>query len=130
MCVNSQTRYAIPISLHDCEEDHTLYVRLVWRVRDAIRRLGLPDTTANKIVDEYRYGLIITPTADRSVLGTMNELIWQCECMLDEACESGRTINWKEIWKEFEDQLNQTPHKPLDYDNSRERFVELLQGVV
>jgi uncharacterized protein DUF6933 len=129
MCVNAQTRYAIPVPLHDYVKDHTLYIDLIWRVHDAIRRLGLPDTTAYKIVKEYSYCLIIAPTADRSILGTMNELIWQCECMLDDACESGRIINWKEIWKEFEDELNQTPHKPLGYARSRDRMLELLQGV-
>ena len=127
MCVNSQTRYAIPIHLQDCDSDQGLYIALVWRVRDAIRRLGLPDTIANHIVNEYRGGLIVAPTADRSVLGTMNDLISLCEYMLDQECDSDRTIDWKEIWIEFEDQLNQTPHKPLGYDNSRERMLELLQ---
>ena len=129
MCVNSQTRYAIPISLHDCDSAQRLYIALVWRVRDAIRRLGLPDTVANHIVNEYRGGLIIAPTADRSVLGTMNDLISLCEHYLDDLCGSGRTIDWKTVWYEFEDELNQTPHKPLGYERGRERLVELLQGI-
>lgn len=123
MCVSEQTRYAIPVSLVDCEEGHGLYVRLVWRIHDAIKRMGLSIATANSVVDQYRGGLIIAPTADRSVLGTMSDLIRMCEFHLDDVCDSGATLNWEVI----EDQLNEAPHMPMGGDSGSKRLKALLR---
>ena len=129
MCVSEQTRYAIPVSLHDREHDHGLYVGLVWRIHDAIKRLGLAEAIADRIVDEYRGGLIVAPTADRSVLGTMNDLVRLCKHQLDAACDSSGIQDWKGIWKEFEDELNQTPHMALGGDNGTSRLVSLIREI-
>jgi len=128
MCVNQKTRYAIPVPLHDCQNDHELYVVLIRRIRQTVVRLGFPGTVAIQIDTEYT-GYVVAPTADRSILGTMNDLISLCEYMIDDECESGRPFDWNTAWHKFEDELNQTPHKPLGYDRSRDRFVELLQGM-
>lgn len=123
MCVSEQTRYAIPVSLVDCEEDHGLYVRLVWRIHDAIHRMGLSKATANSIVNEYRGGLIVAPTSNRSVLGTINDLIHMCEYHLDDVCDSGAALNWEAI----EDQLNDAPHMPMGGDSGSKRLKALLR---
>ncbi len=128
MCVNSQTRYAIPVPLHDCPNTDSLYVLLTRRIRQAVIGLGFSNTVANRIVQEYT-GYLVAPTADRSVIGTMNDLISLCEYMIDDECESGRPFDFKTVWHKFEDELNQTPHKPLGGDNSRKRMLIILEGI-
>tara|TARA_R110002111_G_scaffold46192_7_gene83253 strand:- start:1599 stop:2123 length:525 start_codon:yes stop_codon:yes gene_type:complete len=128
MCVNQKTRYAIPVPLYDCPNAHSLYVLLTRRIRKTVLRLGFTDTVANQIDQEYT-GYLVAPTSDRSVIGTMNDLIDLCEYMIDDECNSARAFDFNTAWLKFEDELNQTPHKPLGGDNSRKRILELLQGM-
>ena len=53
----------------------------------------------------------------------MNDLISLCVYMIDDECDSDRPFDFNTVWHKLKDKLNQTPHKPLDYDNSRERII-------
>lgn len=99
---------------------HSLYILLPRRIRQTVLRLGFSDAVANQIDQEYA-SYLVAPTADRSVIGTMNDLIGLCEYMIDDECNFARAFDFNTVWYKLEDQLYQTPHKPLGFDNSRER---------
>ena len=74
LCVNEHTRYAIVVPLMDCESITCLYIRLAQRIYDAVRRVCGMEEAAGRILDEYRGGVLIARTNNRSILGTMRDL--------------------------------------------------------
>lgn len=119
LCVNGPTRYAIVIPLEDCETTHTLYIRVAQRTYDAIRRVGAPQIVAGRVLDEYRGGVSIEPTNNRSILGTMNDLAKHLIWHLEQRLRSGPVRDPADL----DDDLNVIPHRPLNWSSARERLL-------
>lgn len=62
MCVNEKSRYAIVVPLEEYKSLFILYVHLAQRICHAMRRLGIPDDVARRVLDEHRGGVRIAPT--------------------------------------------------------------------
>ena len=124
LCINGLTRYAIVIPLEDCETTHALYIRVAQRTYDAIRRVGAPQAIARRVLDEYRGGVSIEPTNNRSILGTMNDLAKHLISHLEQRLRSGPVRDPADL----DDDLNIIPHRPLNWSNARERLLAVCHS--
>jgi hypothetical protein len=127
LCLNDRTRYVIPILLHDAQDDHSLYMNLTWRIAEAVERLGFSKLIADQIFKEYQGGMRIAATNSRSLLGTINDLARLMEYEIEEICEAGKPMDWRDMWRHVEDKLNQTPLMPMDGDSGAMRLRSLLR---
>jgi len=114
LAVNEHTRYTIPIFPDPRDEDGqpnymNLYVRLVWRIHGALRRLGADEQTAQRVTEQHRGGVVIAPTASRNVLGTVNQMARQLAYHVAEAA----TNQDPSILESLEERLNETPILPM-----------------
>jgi hypothetical protein len=124
LCVNEKTRYAIVIPLKSCETILQLYIRLAQRIYDAMRRLGIADEVARRVLDQHRGGVCVAPTASRSVLGTMNDLAKAVTWYLD---GQPRHVLPDDL-SDLDRDLNMVPHRPLGWANATDRLIELCAG--
>jgi hypothetical protein len=125
LCVNEHTRYPIPLALDMQVEDpvHALCTQLVWRIHEAMRSRAVEQTTIRRVTDEYRGGLIVAPTASRSVLGTINDMGLQLNCRIAYKIEGGEPIDLEAI----EYHMSQTPILPMKGANPGKMLVERCQ---
>ena len=125
LAVNEHTRYTIPIFPDPRDEDGpsnymNLYVRLIWRIHEALRRLGLDEQTAQRVTDEHRGGVVIAPTASRSVLGTVNQMARQLVYHVSDAAAN----HDPSILESLEERLNETPILPMNGAAPIEMLIE------
>jgi hypothetical protein len=124
LCVNEKTRYAIVIPLAGCDSVHILYILLAQRAYDAVRRVGATAEIARRVLDEYRGGVRIAPTNNRSVVGTMNDLANHMVWHLDQVLETGPVRDPADL----DDVLNEVPHRPLRWSNARDELIEACRA--
>ena len=122
LCVNEHTRYVIPFQLdpRSEEEVHSLYVQLVWRIHEAMRLRNVEPDIVTQVTDEYRGGMLIAPTASRSVLGTLNDMAMQLKYRITDAADNREPVNLEAM----EQKLNQTPILPMKGANPGEMLLE------
>lgn len=124
LCVNEWTLYAVVISIEDCDSLESVYIRLAQRTHDAVRRVGSGSEIAAKVLDEYRGGVRILPTNNRSVLGTMNDLAYHLEKSLDRHVASGPLRDMAVL----DDDLNVIPQRLLGWADSRTCLMQACRA--
>jgi hypothetical protein len=98
------------------ELENLFRIHLHFSLRDE----GIPESTQWLIFEDYRQ-IEYAPTQNRSVLGSMNDIIIGFECFLDEE-PSVSPLIIRQINKE----LNRSIHKTIDYDQPIERLIQEL----
>lgn len=124
LCVNERTLYAVVIPIEDCETSHSLYIRIAQRAYDAALHVGARRAIASRILDEYRGGVRIAPTNNRSVLGTMSDLAYHLERSLEAHLASGPVRNPAIL----DDDLNIIPQRPLGWSDARTCLLEVCNA--
>ena len=74
-----------------------------------MRSRGVEREVVSRVTDPYRVGVMIAPTASRSVLGTGNDMAVQLTYHVADALDSRRPPDLEAI----EQQLNRTPIMPM-----------------
>ena len=75
------------------------------------------DMFKRRLVPEM-YDILLTKALNRSVSGSMTDMIKLSRCML---IEDGKSL------EETSAQLNKTPFKAIDYNHPRDQFAKLAQ---
>ncbi|MCB9852798.1 MAG: hypothetical protein H6819_06860 [Phycisphaerales bacterium] len=126
LCVNERTLYAVVIPIGHSDSLESVYIRLIERVHDAVRRVGGGTEVADRILEEYRGGVRILPTNNRSLLGTMNDLAFH----LDRSLECRMLKSRLPDWVEHDDDLNVIPQRLLGWSDARSRLLEVCNAAI
>ena len=103
------------------EDVRYILPQLRLRVENLLKRFNVPN---HLVIAELRNmdNVQITKTSSRSVLGSMNDIAFNLQIMV-EYDETGTIQNLGEL----ELKLNSMPHKPLDYGFSIDIALKLLK---
>ncbi len=122
ICMNEATLYTIPIRLAKRDTIQVVQTCLGFAMRGAMQRLGIERDIADRVVNECRDGLVVTPTFNqRKPLGSLNDLMLMAEYLMDRQYEEDRTINLMEI----EYQFNVMPQRPIGWRFAAEALADL-----
>lgn len=110
--VNDLTRLAIIIDGIRTGQLEKLKDKFMVTFREYLLREGVNETLINRYLD-YGTEVVISKTNNRSVLGTMKEVTWFIE---DDFYDNNERLKW----------LNRTIHKPIDYKEPLNYFIESL----
>ncbi|MBK8269895.1 MAG: hypothetical protein IPK83_17025 [Planctomycetes bacterium] len=122
--MNELTRYAIVILLDDCKSVSDLHIRITQRIHDTVLHLAAAPAIARRVFDEYRGGVRIAPTGNRSIVGTMNDLAFHLEWSLDHHLQAGPVRDLAVVEKD----LNVIPQRTLDGSNARDRLIAVCRA--
>ena len=109
ICVNERTRLAVLVDLPRTVSLEEFAVRFRHHLGNLLLDLGLDGSVIQRIMDEYRGGARVTPTQDRSLLGTMNDFASIVCYFLEEQLDQGLAMDLGAMLHH----LNDAPLKPL-----------------
>ena len=122
LCVNAQSLYALILDTEPEMFQSTvdLAEAMVRRLLEHLQGLGIDESTLSKVAEGYQ-NVVISKTASRSVLGSMNDLMNHfCFWAGRQMEETGR-LDLRAI----EEELNTIPQRPIGWAFAKDRLVEL-----
>jgi hypothetical protein len=120
LCTNPGTLYTLVLSAGQNDQVADLSGRLLVRLVQHMTELGTDRSNVERIVQELGI-VMIAKTANRGVLGSMNDLITHFLWHFSQQMGETGKVDLRAI----EQQLNNMPQRPIGWKFAQERFVEL-----
>lgn len=121
LCVNAQALYALILDTEPEMFQSTVELAeaMVRRLLEHLQSLGIDEPTLSKVAEGYRH-VVVSKTASRSVLGSMNDLVNHiCFWAGRQLMETGQ-LDLRAI----EEELNTMPQRPIGWAFAKDRLVE------